>query len=211
MEVDAVLKYTRRIGGHRWIHEDLLKRLAEADIVTSAINLELVLNDAGEAEVLFCGSTYRVSRKGVRRADGQKFTSATASALIHYVLQGSRSRPAGQFIPFSELAGPLFKEGSYVKGAFEHPITKRFEGRVPELLAAAGTGGGRQGGEAGLGSISLIFNLLPHIPLQLIFYDRDEEFPARSLILLDRNATQMVEFEVLAVLVTLFVQFLTKP
>jgi hypothetical protein len=40
---------------------------------------------------------------------------------------------------------------------------------------------GRQGEEAGLGAVSLIFDLLPHIPLQLIFYNRDDEFPARPL------------------------------
>ena len=79
------------------------------------------------------------------------------------------------------------------------------------MLAAAASVGGRQGGEAGLGSVSLIFDLLPHLPLQLIFYDRDDEFPARATLLFDYNATQIVEFEVLAVLVTVFVQYLTKP
>jgi len=58
--------------------------------------------------------------------------------------------------------------------------------------------------------LSLIFDLLPHIPLQLIFYDRDDEFPARANLLYDLNATQLIEFEVLAVLVTVFVQSLTK-
>ena len=69
--------------------------------------------------------------------------------------------------------------------------------------------GGYQGGEAGLGGVSLIFDLLPHIPLQLIFYDRDEEFPARATLLFSLNATELIDFEVLAVLVTVFVQSLT--
>ena len=70
--------------------------------------------------------------------------------------------------------------------------------------------GGHLGGEAGLGAVSLIFYLLPHIPMQLIFYDRDDEFPARATLLFDLNTTQLVEFEVLAVLVTIFVQSLIK-
>ena len=57
--------------------------------------------------------------------------------------------------------------------------------------------------------MSLIFDLLPHIPLQLIFYDRDEEFPARETLLFSLNATELIDFEVLAVLVTVFVQSLT--
>ena len=61
-----------------------------------------------------------------------------------------------------------------------------------------------------MGAVSLIFDLLPDIPLQLIFYDRDDEFPARATLLYDLNATQLIDFEVLAFLVTLFVQSLTN-
>jgi hypothetical protein len=210
-EQDHILKDTPATGGHRWIYEDLLDRLANADIATSAEHLDLALNDAGEAEIPFFGTTFLVSREGVRRSDGQRFSDATGSALIHYILKGSRTRPDGRFVTFAELAGPLFKQGSYSKSALERPIIKRFQGRIQELLAVAASVDGLQGGEAGLGSVSLIFDLLPHIPLQLIFYDRDDEFPARATILLDLNATQLIDFEVLAVLVTIFVQFLTKP
>ncbi len=58
--------------------------------------------------------------------------------------------------------------------------------------------------------MSLIFDLLPHVPLQIIFYDRDDEFPARATLLSDFNAILMIGFEVLPVLVTVFVQSLTK-
>ena len=147
----------------------------------------------------------------MRRSDGKRFPDATGSALIHYILKGSRSRPNGQFVTLAELAGPLFKHGGYSSSALEHPIIKRFQGRVPELLSAVASVGGRQGGEAGLGAVSLIFELLPHVPLQLIFYDRDDEFPARTTLLFDFNATQIIDFEVLAVLVTIFVQYLIRP
>ncbi len=204
------MKESNVVGGHKWIYQDLIGRLANADIAASSQHLGLSLNDAGEAEVPFFGTTYLVSRKGVRRSDGKRFPDAAGSALIHYVLNGSRSRPNGQFVTFAELAGPLFKHGGYSGSALEHPIIKRFQGRVPELLAVAASAGGRQGGEAGLGAVSLIFDLLPHVPIQLIFYDRDDEFPARATLLYDFNATQLIEFEVLAVLVTIFVQSLTK-
>ena len=205
-----MLKDSLAIGGHRWIYEDLIERLVTADIAASAEHLGLAVSDLGEAEIPFLGTTYLVSNKGVRRSDGKGFNDATGSVLIHYILKGSSCRPAGQFVTLAELAGPLFKHGSYSSSALEQPIIKRFQGRIPELLAAAASYGGRQGGEAGLGSVSLIFDLLPHIPLQLIFYDRDDEFPARASLLYDLNATQLIDFEVLAVLVTVFVQSLTK-
>ncbi|MEE8552134.1 MAG: DUF3786 domain-containing protein [Desulfobacterales bacterium] len=205
------MKKTAATGGHRRIYEDLVERLQNTDIPTSAEHLDLTLNDAGEAEVPFLGATFLVSNEGVRRSDGKGFKDATGSVLIHYILKGSSSRPAGKFVTFAELAGPLFKQGSYSSSALERPIIKRFQGRIPELFVTATSYGGRQGGEAGLGSVSLIFDLLPHILLQLIFYDRDDEFSARATLLFDLNATQFVDFEVLAVLVTIFVQSLTKP
>jgi hypothetical protein len=210
-EQDQILGKAATVGGQRWIYEDLIERLQNTDITTSAEHLDLALNDTGEVQIPFLGTTFLLSNEGVRRSDGQGFKDATGSVLIHYVLKGSRCRPAGKFVPFADLAGPLFKQGSYSSGALELPLIKRFQGRVTELLIAAASLGGRRGGEAGLGSVSLIFDLLPHILLQLIFYDRDDEFPARATLLFDTNSTQLIDFEVLAVLVTLFVQSLTKP
>ncbi len=126
-------------------------------------------------------------------------------------MKGGGGEAARRFVTFSELAGPVFKEGSYSRDALEFPLIKRFQGRVTELLTSADSLGGRIGGESGRGSVSLIFELLPKISVQLIFYDRDDEFPARATLLVDRNATRFLEFEFLAVMVTLFVQALSNP
>ncbi|MBU4318445.1 MAG: DUF3786 domain-containing protein [Proteobacteria bacterium] len=191
--------------GYKKIYRDLLKDLAKIDIAGSCANLGLVFNASGEAEIPFMGLIYKVSGQGVRRVDDQKFYESIGRVLIHYLKQASKAKVAGQFVTFATLAGPLFKQGGYSASALEHPIVKQFGGRVPELLAVAERAGGHVGGEAGMGSVSLIFELLPHIPIQLIFYNRDEEFPARATLLFDRNATCFLEFEFLAVLVTIFV------
>jgi Domain of unknown function (DUF3786) len=207
---DWILKDIPVFDGYKKIYEDLIDELRSADIAASAERLGLPMNEAGEAEIPFIGAAYLISNSGVRRFDGERVPETTASALIHYILLGSSSRPAGRFVTFSELAGPLFKEGSYSASALEQPIIKRFQGRVTELIAIAESVGGRLGGEGGVGSISLILDLLPHILLQLVFYDSDDEFPARATLLFDRNATQLIDFEALAFLVTIFIQFLTK-
>jgi hypothetical protein len=197
-------------AGYKNIYEELIRRLKNKDIAASAENLDLKLNDAGEVIVPFLDTTFIVCSKGIRRSDGKDFKETLGSVIAHYILKGSCCRPAGKFVTFAELAGPLFKEGSYSSSALERPIIKRFQGRISELLVSAAYYGGRQGGEAGSGSVSLIFEMLPHILLQIIFYDRDDEFPARATLLFDLNATQLIDFEVLAVLVTVFVQSLTK-
>jgi hypothetical protein len=130
--------------------------------------------------------------------------------VARYLIHGSRCRPSGRFVTFAALAGPLFTQGSYSVSALERPICTRFQGRVTELMESMERFGGRREGEAGLGSVSLIVDLLPHIPLQLVFYDRDDEYPARATVLFDGNATELLDFETLAVAVTVFVNALTK-
>ncbi len=201
---------TSETGGYRQIYADLIQELRQADIAALAAPLGLALNQVGEAQIPFLGASYLLSNDGVRRADGQGFRQVTGSALIRYLLMGSRSRPAGEFVTFAQLAGPLFSQGGYSGSALEQPIRKRFAGQAPELLRVAASLGGRPGGVGGLGSVSLLFDLLPHLQLQLIFYDRDEEFPARATLLFDKNATNLLDFETLAVLVTVFVNALTK-
>jgi hypothetical protein len=93
-----ILRETTAIGGYKWIYEDLLRRLADADIATSAQHLGLAINDAEEVDVAFLGATYLISKRGARRTDGKRPSYATGSALIHYILKGSRSRPNGQFV-----------------------------------------------------------------------------------------------------------------
>ena len=198
------------VGGHRYIYSHLLARLAGTNLAAAAELLQLEMHASGEVAVPYLGVTFLASRQGVRRADGGRFLDADGSVILHYLLAAGPSQPAGHFVTLAELAGPLFKQGSYSQSALERPVVERFQGRLPELLPAAAALGGEEGGEAGLGAVSLIFDLLPHIPLQLLFYDRDEEFGARATLLLDRNATTQLAFEVLAVAVTRFVQTLTQ-
>lgn len=202
---------SRGFGGHKKIYDDLLARIAEADIETLSRNLGLCVNEAGEAMVPFGGADHLISTKGVKRRDGKKPLTAAASALIHYLLMGSEKRPAGRFTTLSELASPLFKHGGYSASALERPIARRFAGRVPELLSRAASLGGYCRGEGGIGGLSLVFDLLPHIPVQLVFYDGDDEFPARATLLYDANAAEVIDFESLAVLATVFVNILTEP
>jgi hypothetical protein len=41
---------------------------------------------------------------------------------------------------------------------------------------------------------------LPKIPLQIVYYDGDDEFPCEVQILFDKNASHFMEFECLAFL-----------
>jgi len=80
------------IGGHQWIYRDLIGRLANADIAASSQHLGLALNDAGEAEVPFLGTTYLVSREG--EAVGRQKVSGCHRKYIDPLCSERKSQPA---------------------------------------------------------------------------------------------------------------------
>ena len=49
------------------------------------------------------------------------------------------------------------------------------------------------------------FDVLPKIPLKIVFYEADDEFPFDIQIMLDKTALQFLEFEWLAFMVGCFV------
>jgi Domain of unknown function (DUF3786) len=137
-------------AGYKKIYKELIRHLKNKDITASAENLDLAMAVAGEVIVPFLGTTFLVCSKGIRRSDGKGFKETLGSVIAHYILKGSCCRPAGKFVTFAELAGPLFKQGSYSSSALERPIIKRFQGRVTELLEVAALYGGHKGGDSGL-------------------------------------------------------------
>ncbi|WP_028314053.1 DUF3786 domain-containing protein [Desulfatibacillum aliphaticivorans] len=201
---------TASFGGFQRIYQDLLEEMKTVNVRAAAQNLGLPYTEEEGVEVPFLGRTFLISNRGAASKDGEMVREIMASVLFHYIMCGSAARPAGRFVTLSELAGPLFKQSSYSGSALERPIARRFAGKSDELLSVAESLGGRREGEAGLGGISLVFETLPHILMQIVFYDQDKEFPAKATLLFDANATKLMDFESLAVLATIFIRDLVN-
>ncbi len=194
-------------GGYQSIHDGLMQRLAGAPLAANARRLGLQ-PEGSEVELLFLGQPYRVGPGWVRDAQGRPAPLIIAALIAGYLLTGGGGETIGRFVPLNTLAGTGSGHGSYQQNALAAPLIKRFKGRGEALAAAAARLGGRPGGEAGAGGISLLFDALPRIPLQLVFYDSDAEFPAEVNFLLDLSATRFLEYEYLAVMLTSFVKVL---
>ena len=54
------------------------------------------------------------------------------------------------------------------------------------------------------------FDVLPKIPLKIVFYEADDEFPVEIQLMLDKTALEFLEFECLAFMVGCFVRALIK-
>ena len=199
---------TQPAGGYQEIHDRLMQRLTSVPLAERAQRLGLCRHPPGDVAVVFLGQTYLAGPRGVRRLDGEPVPLITASVIAGYLLKGGWGEPAGRFVPLQALAGTGSAHTSFQQNALASPLVKRFQGRLAALEQAAGCLGGRKEGPAGVGGISLVFDALPKIPLQLVFYDRDAEFPAAAKFLLDLTAANFLEYEYLAVMLTVFVKAL---
>lgn len=98
---------------------------------------------------------------------------------------------AGRWVPFRDVrnAGPFAP-------AFERnilrPFALTFAGKTKELRSAAEKMGGKpvRQGDAGY-----IINAFSCIPMQYLFWDGDEEFPAQGNILFDHSVTDFIHVE----------------
>ncbi len=186
------------------VYQELLPRLAAADIAGAAKDLGLALQD-GAAMVPCFGRDYLVGKKGVTRADGGEAPLNHRIVLAYYITHGGRGENADRFVPYRELPGGQDFARS-LSQIVEGRAANSFGGKLDGLNSAAMALGAVSGQEYAPGDLSLLFPALPKLPLLMSFYDADEEFPAEVKVFYDMTAPNFLDMECLAVLGLLLVQ-----
>ena len=103
--------------------------------------------------------------------------------ILHYLRAGGLQFPTGNWIAYREIQGASFYFSAFVKRAID-PLKKTFGSNIQGLVQAAEKLGGQTipAGDAGFE-----FRVLPRIPVQLILWEGDAEFPAEANILFDET------------------------
>lgn len=103
--------------------------------------------------------------------------------ILHYLLAAGLLFPTGNWIAYREIQGASFYFSAFVKRAID-PLKKTFGANIQGLVKAAEKLGGRAipAGDAGFE-----FRVLPRIPIQLILWEGDADFPAEANILFDET------------------------
>ncbi len=129
--------------------------------------------------------------------EGFKELSLQEQGLImHYLLKAQGAPLTKDWITFREIPSGEFYYSAFVTRAKE-PLVKTF-GHRPELLVELGT---RMGGTRGEeGDVSLCFQAFPMVPVCLILWTGDEEFPPDGNFLFDASISQYLSAEDIAVL-----------
>lgn len=125
----------------------------------------------------------------------------TQILILHYLANPTEVIDSGTLISYKELPG-----GSIYIQPFTHraidPLVRTFGSNPDSLLEVATRLGGHSNG---LGDVGVTFRVFPRIPVTLILWRADDEFPASGNILFDASAPAILPTEDYAVLASIVV------
>ncbi|MEW6185754.1 MAG: DUF3786 domain-containing protein [Thermodesulfobacteriota bacterium] len=129
--------------------------------------------------------------------EGTKELSLQEQGLVmHYLIQASGSPLTRTWITFREIPSGEFYFSAFVKRA-KDPLVQTFGPDPQRLIKIGKTLGGTEGTE---GDASLYFQVFPRIPIGLILWAGDEEFPPDGNLLFDAGIARYLSAEDVAVL-----------
>ncbi len=111
--------------------------------------------------------------------------------ILHYMMAKTISNVSGKWVAYREIPGASFYFSAFVKRAID-PLKKVFGSNVAGLKNAAEKFDGKA---IEIGDAGFEFLVLPKVPLQLIIYEGDEEFPAEANILFDETIGNLISPE----------------
>jgi hypothetical protein len=114
--------------------------------------------------------------------------------ILHYMLSPAPPLSTGNWVSYREIPGASFYYSAFVKRAID-PLKKVFGQNVDGLLGAGEILGGKT---IDAGDVGYEFRLFPNIPVRLILWAGDEEFPAEANIVFDDNIKDILSPEDIA-------------
>ncbi len=114
--------------------------------------------------------------------------------ILHYMLSPVPPLLTDNWVSYREIRGASFYYSAFVKRAID-PLKKVFGQNVDGLLRAAEILGGKT---IDTGDVGYEFRLFPNIPVRLILWAGDDEFPAEANIVFDENIAEILSPEDIA-------------
>lgn len=151
---------------------------------------------AGDRKIRFFGKVYGIGREDARLYEEEhpdrEVNFNTAMAIYHiFCYSQPCAKAAGMWVPLREIRRAAPFERAFLQQTLE-PFARRCDGRVEELRAAGERLGFRKLAQSDAGMEAQVFDCLP---IRLLFWDGDEEFPAQANILFDANANDFLHEE----------------
>jgi hypothetical protein len=113
--------------------------------------------------------------------------------LLHYINTHGKAELSGKWVAFSELRSGMVKASSFLREA-EDPIKELFKGDLERASAAIKRLGAEQSGDFPTPHAWILF-LLPKVPVVILYWPEEDEFPAKVKILFDQTADKFLDVE----------------
>jgi hypothetical protein len=197
---DAITEIEGSLRRSDWREELVLKLREEIkgiDFKDVAEGIGAVVRDG--VLVLDCfGREFSISPDGEIAAQG-RMTPWIRILLLHYIRTAGKGGLAGRHVSYSELKGGMVKASSFQRDC-EEPLTELFK-RDFEKTALMLSRMGRKKKKGFPTEHAWELFLLPKLPVTVLYWPQEEEFPARVKILFDSSADRYLDAESLIFLV----------
>lgn len=170
------------------------ERLKNIDIKVQFSNSAAISYNDDEVILRYVNADYRID---ISNADVTAVSSETELSqrekilILHYFIQAQSAYPSGKKITYRDLPGGVVYYPTFIKRTIK-PLSDNFGIKSGLLLEAGKAIGGEIITE---GDAGLRVNVFPKVPIDIILWEGDEEFPADVNILFDSNITDFLESE----------------
>jgi hypothetical protein len=189
---------------YNWV-KSLLK---DCDFSDSSKRLGLKQISENKVLITIFDRTYQITKddielleqKTIWNVDSEGYEYNLKSVLGYYVLSKVDVEPVYEYSTLVHFSGGIFRESSswfsMINNKFSSIFGNSYEKfkEIMDILGMEYEEGSRNG------KYVWNYKILPKIPIKLVFYEGDDEYPSKLQILYDNNALKLFNFEQLAVL-----------
>lgn len=119
--------------------------------------------------------------------------------ILHYIRTAGKEDLTGRWVSYQELKAGMVKYSSFVREC-EEPLRELFQRDLEKAEAALMRLGAAKGGGFPTKDAWVIY-LLPKVPVAILYWPDEEEFPARMTVLFDSTADKYLDVESLMFLI----------
>ncbi len=125
--------------------------------------------------------------------------------ILHYLITAKGTPNTGKLIGFKQVPGGLFEYASLSREVLA-PLLRHF-GKEPKRLVEAAAN--LAGSEVGYGDAAVSIKAFPNVPVVIVLWRGDDEFPPNASILFDSTVSDYLSTEDMAVLCGRIIEKLT--
>jgi hypothetical protein len=183
------------------------RQLAAFDAAEVARRAGLTVRN-GFLDLPLLDSSYRIAwpELSITFRDGTDCPEELVILVLDYLVRADGSAPSGEWIGFQELP-----DGAFYRRAFQgysgDRLVRELAADVDRFRRAARA---LDGEPLPMGDTGFAFRVLPHVPLAVVWWDGNDEFPASATVLFDRVAGVYLPTDGLAILGRMLCRALVK-